>query len=87
MSASRHRTIGLLGPAKIALPIAGKHPVEGFLYPLKVVAAGDVLAAENRVNGFRLGFPFHRDEIELKHRKLRFARRFAVFEPMMMGTP
>ena len=33
----------------------------------KAVAAGNVLAAENRVNGFRFGFAFHGNEIELQH--------------------
>src|SRR5450830_943139 len=54
---------------EIALPVAREHLADGMLYPLKAITASNVRATKNCVNGFGLGFPFHRNKIHLKYGK------------------
>src|ERR1017187_10324038 len=48
---------------EVALAIARKHLADNLIHPLKAVTARNVLATENRVNGFRFGFSFHSNKI------------------------
>src|ERR1035437_8929304 len=54
---------------EIALPVAREHLADGMMYPLKAIAASNVRATKNCVNGFGLRFPFHCNKIHLKHGK------------------
>src|ERR1035437_8507832 len=54
---------------EIALPVAREHLADSMMYPLKAFAASNVRATKNCINGFGLGFPFHRYKINLKHSK------------------
>ena len=70
----------LLGAGEIAAPVAREHLAKDSLDVSETVAAGNVFAAQNCIDVFRLGFSFHRDAIEFQHGEflLRQLRRLGA---------
>jgi hypothetical protein len=60
---------GLSSAIPIAAPIAVQHGRIEFAELLETDIAGKVLAAEQRVNGFWLGFAFHGNQIKFEKSK------------------